>query len=111
MIKIEDLSYWENLPNTELIIGSAGAEVVAYAAAEGDSTYADTLAKTNARELKNGITLAWGRGRSLAIGDNPTAIVGVDGEGDIVRGKTKTRRRKNAASARGWVVAVDFPNI
>lgn len=110
MLEIEDLSYCENLTDTDVITGSASAGVIAYAAAEGESAYTGTLAVTRSKELQNGMTLAWGKGSSLAIGDNPTAMVEVDGEGDIVRGKTKTLSKNNAELARGWVIAIDLPD-
>ena len=111
MIHIADLPYLESLPTIEDILGGdLGVEVTSYASATGDSSYTLADANTRARVLRNGIGIAIGWGKAIAIGDDPTAVVAVAGEGDLVFGRTKNRSGKRGASARGFVIAIDFPD-
>lgn len=109
---INDLSYLEDIPAANSIVGStAMVGVEANALATGDSAY--TLANTTAkfRELGNGGSIAMGRGTAVAIGDDPMAEIIAYGEGDKVIEKTRTRyfKNKNTEVARGFVIAIDQP--
>ena len=113
MMLIADLSFLENVSENDLIFGGGDGVLVgvdAYASAEGDDTLAVTDATTKARKFRNGISIGWGRGKAVAVGENPTAIVEVDGEGDIVLSRTRSRSGEDTAVARGGVLAIDFPN-
>ncbi|MBW4476208.1 MAG: hypothetical protein KME54_04870 [Tolypothrix brevis GSE-NOS-MK-07-07A] len=109
-MQIADLSYLDNVPQEELISGSAGVLVDATASASGypSSTYIFTDGR--AILLPSGVSLAFGRGLAVANGDNPTANVTVAGDGDIVVGGTRSRSSQYTAVARGFVIAIDLPN-
>jgi hypothetical protein len=109
-MQIADLSYLDNVPQDELISGSAGVLVDATASASGypSSTYIFTDGR--AVLLPSGVSLAFGRGLAVANGDNPTANVTVAGDGDIVVGGTRSRHFQDTAVARGFVIAIDLPN-
>lgn len=109
MIQIADLSYLENVPENQLILGAVGADVTSSAKAEGDKTFTSAEARTKSRTLPNGFGIAIGYGTAEAIGENPTANVTVKGEGDIVNQKTKSFSQGDRAFAWGFVVAIEFP--
>ncbi|OKH52421.1 hypothetical protein NIES2101_14420 [Calothrix sp. HK-06] len=110
-MQIVDLSYLDNISETDLILGSVGAIVVASASATGSSPKTYALTDTFAKKLQNGGAIAIGRGLAVANGDNPTANVAVAGEGDLVIDidGSKFLVSKNTAIALGIVIAIDFP--
>jgi hypothetical protein len=88
--------------------GLALAGVEAIASASGSSSYAGTNARTYAKQLSRHISIAFGRGNAVAIGDHATANVNVYGEGDKVIQRTYTRGDDGAMYSRGFVVAIDY---
>jgi hypothetical protein len=88
--------------------GLALAGVEAIASASGSSSYTGTNARTYARQISRHISIAFGRGNAVAIGNNATANVNVYGEGDKVIQRTYTRGDDGAMYSRGFVVAIDY---
>lgn len=87
--------------------GVALASVDATADAYGASSYAYTNATTRSIATKH-MSIAFGGGTALAIGDRPAANVSVYGEGDKVIQLTRTYSfNKNMAVSRGFVIAID----
>jgi hypothetical protein len=109
-MQITDLSYLDNVPQDELISGSAGVLVDATASASGYPSSTFIFTDARARLLPSGVSIAFGRGLAVANGDNLTVDVTVAGDGDIVLGKTINRHFKATAIARGFVIAIDLPN-
>ncbi len=107
-MQISDLSYLENVPEDDLILGSAGVLVNAMASALGDSTATLALTDAKTRLLPSGVSIGFGRGLAVAVGDNPQASVTVAGSGDIVVGRTKSISSQDTAVARGFVLVVDL---
>jgi hypothetical protein len=106
---IRDLPYLENVPENGSIVGSAAALVNASASALGSSALALTRTNTNAIQLKNGGSIAFGFGTALARGVNPMASVTVAGSGNIVITSTINILKRNVDVASGFVVAIDLP--
>lgn len=111
-MQITDLSYLESISMSDSIYGGVLVAVDAYAGAIGDATFTDAYTVTKARQLPNGGSIGFGRGRAVAVGDAVTAGVSVYGEGDKVIEKTKVRYfpNKDMVVARGFVIAIDRPN-
>lgn len=112
-MKIADLAFLQNICENELVLGSAGVAVTAFAIAEGNSSYTLASADTSARPLPLNGSIAIGQGFARATGDNRLAGIAVAGEGDIVVGTTKSKDipRLNTTIAVGAVVAIDKPSI
>ncbi len=108
-MQIPDLSYLQCVPEDELILGSAGVSVISEASASGLDSYIFASAKSTAISVSNDVSTASGIGLSSAFGDNTTAKVTVEGDGDIVIKKTQSKFSKNTALASGFVIAIDFP--
>jgi hypothetical protein len=110
-MQIVDLSYLEGISVSSSLTGGALAAVTADASATGNPTLTLTDTTTKARELGNGGSIAFGRGKAVAVGEAPVANVNVYGEGDRVIGKTKTRyfKRFDTMIATGFVIAIDRP--
>jgi hypothetical protein len=72
-------------------------------------TLTDTTTKIH--ELGNGGSIGKGRGKAVAIGSDPLAVVTVDGSGDKVITHTKEHYfpHKNIMVAKGFVVVIDRP--
>jgi hypothetical protein len=72
-------------------------------------TLTDTTTKIH--ELGNGGSIGKGRGKAVAIGSDPLAVVTVDGSGDKVITHTKEHYfpHKNMMVAKGFVVVIDRP--
>jgi hypothetical protein len=110
VVHIDDLSYLENISESDLVLGSAGATATAEAVAFGQSSTALTFTDSFAKKLQNGGSVAIAGGVGIAIGDNSTASVNVTGNGNLVIqiNGSKFITSKNAAIAAGIVVAIDF---
>lgn len=110
---ISDLNYLELISPTTAILGSAGVVVGVQALAEGETTRTLAKARTRARELLGGGSIAIGIARGSAIGIDPvdaSANVNVAGlaDGQISRVVTKTYSVDTGpkAIAGGFVVAI-----
>lgn len=89
--------------------GLALAGVEATASASGSSTYTATNARTYAKQIGQHVSIAFGRGRAVAIGDNAVAKVNVYGVGDKVIQRTQTTNLDNGKIfSNGFVVAIDY---
>ncbi len=90
--------------------GLALAGVEATASASGAATYTGTNARTYAKQLSRHVSIAFGRGNAVAIGNNAAANVNVYGVGDKVIQQTYNWGTDdgNAMFARGYVVAIDY---
>ncbi len=108
-MQITDLSYLQCVSEDELILGSAGVRVISEASASGLNSYIFASAKSTVTDVSNDVSTASGIGFSSAVGDNTTAKVTVEGDGDIVIRKTKSKFPKNTALASDFVVAIDLP--
>ncbi|GAB4238280.1 MAG: hypothetical protein Kow00121_65210 [Elainellaceae cyanobacterium] len=109
VMQINNLSYFESIFEDCSISGAGAlASVSGYAFATGDSTYTLADANTTAKMLGNGGSMAKGRIKAVAIGDNPIAGVSVFGDGDKVIEKTKVHyfKNKDMVVARGFVIAM-----
>jgi hypothetical protein len=102
------LSDVSDLAAASIAGGLALAGVEATASASGSSSYAGTNARTYAKQLSRHLSIAFGRGSAVAVGNNAAANVSVYGEGDKVIQRTYTRGDDGAMSSRGFVVAIDY---
>jgi len=109
-MQIPDLSYLQCVQEDELILGSAAVSVISEASASGLDSYIFASAKSTATVLSNDdVSTASGIGLSSAFGDNPIAKVTVEGDGNIVIRKTKSKFSKKTALASGSIIAIDLP--
>jgi hypothetical protein len=89
--------------------GLALAGVEATASASGASSRTATNARTHAKQVGRHVSIAFGRGNAVAVGDNATANVNVYGVGDKVIQRTYTRSLDNGEiHSKGFVVAIDY---
>jgi hypothetical protein len=88
--------------------GGALASVEATAIAYGGSTYAGTNATTQARSFQK-VSIAWGWGSAVAVGDYTAANVQVYGVGDKVIQQSQTYNFANRTVATGYVFAIGYP--
>lgn len=111
MMKIADLSYLENAPENELVIGGASGTIGAVASAEGANSLTFTDTDTNIETKNNGTVKFKGTGEALAIGDNPQANVYYSLYGfDTVKVKTKDKLGPNYDYELVKIKAIDKPN-
>jgi hypothetical protein len=108
---IKDLSYLESISEANTISGGIFVGVAADASAGGDPTATLTNTTTKTHELGNGGSIGIGRGKAVAIGSDPLAVVNVTGSGDKVITHTKEHyfAKKNMMVARGSIVVIDRP--
>jgi hypothetical protein len=107
---ITDLVYLETVNDNTQVMGSAGVLVDTKATASGPRTYTYGNINNNARTFPNGVTVAIGRGFSVAAGKDPNATVGLAGQGDyVVKRSYSPPNRGPVDWAYGVVVAVDYP--
>jgi hypothetical protein len=93
---------------SSIVGGIALVGVDATADATGDFTYAYTNATTRAIANKH-VSIAFGQGTAIAIGDNTSANVSVYGKGDKVIQNTYTYSlNKGMTVSRGFVLAIDY---
>jgi hypothetical protein len=99
-----------DLAAAEIAGGLAGAGVEATASASGASSYTGTNARTYAKQLSRHVSIAFGRGSAVAIGNNAAANVNVYGVGDKVIQRTYTRGADDGSEmfSKGFVVAIDY---
>jgi hypothetical protein len=110
-MKIADLSYLENAPENELILGGASGTIGAVASAEGPNSLAITDTETDIITKKNGTVKFKGKGVALAIGDNPEADVYYSLIGfDKVKVKTVEKHGSNFDYELVKIKAIDKPN-
>jgi hypothetical protein len=89
--------------------GLALVGVEATAEAYGPSTYAMGSAVTRSKSF-GPVSIAFGGGTAVAIGDRPSANVNVFSVGDKTIEYTQTYSfNKNMSVARGFVIAIDYP--
>ncbi|MBF2047343.1 MAG: hypothetical protein IGS54_08265 [Elainella sp. C42_A2020_010] len=110
-MQINDLNYLESIAVPNSVCGGALVAVNAYASASGVLTLTGANTNTRAIQLGNGGSIGFGRGRAIAVGDDPMAEVTVYGEGDKVIKRTRTHYipGRDIAVARGFVLAIDLP--
>ncbi|MBW4421216.1 MAG: hypothetical protein KME13_18610 [Myxacorys californica WJT36-NPBG1] len=108
---INDLSYLESISEPNTVSGGILVGVTADALATGDPTLALTDTTTTIRELGNGGFMGKGRGKAVAIGDDPLAFVNVFGDGDKVITHTKVKYfpNKDMMVAKGFIKVMDRP--
>ncbi|MBG1265059.1 hypothetical protein [Nostoc sp. WHI] len=109
-MQITDLTYLENVPENELILGSAGMSVTSEALASGSESSAFASANTTATTGLDGYSTANGTGLAEAFGDDATTNLTIAGDGDIVIGKTKVKSSKKSAVVSGFAIAIDLPS-
>ncbi|AFY36157.1 hypothetical protein [Calothrix sp. PCC 7507] len=111
MMLINDLTYFENVSENELILGAASAYIGAYASAGGANSLALTDTDVNLRTKKNGVSKLKGIGVALAIGEDATADVyyALDGF-DKVKVKTRYVDGANFDLEIVKVKGIDRPN-
>lgn len=114
-MKIADLSYLENVLESEVIFGGGDGALVgvdALAAASGDDTLALTsaIAISPVKVKEHGAEKSIASGTAVAYGEEPIALVIPYGEGDIVKTKSKTKYKDDMAIATGSVKVIDLPN-
>ncbi len=108
---INDLSYLEGILEPNAVSGGIFVGVTAGALATGDPTLALTDTTTKIHELGNGGFIGKGRGKAVAIGDDPLAVVNVFGSGDkvITHIKEKYFPNKDMMVAKGFIKVIDRP--
>ena len=107
---IDDLSYLENAPKNELILGGVSASIAANASASGNNSLI-TDTDLTLKALRNGGSKLKGTGIALAIGNDPTADVDYELEGfDKVKEKTRSLQGENFDLEIVKVKAIDRPN-
>jgi hypothetical protein len=93
---------------SSIVGGIALVGVDAIAEATGDSTYAYTNAMTQAMANQY-VSIAFGYGTAIAIGDNASANVSVYGRGDKVIQHTYTYSfDRGMTVSNGFVLAIDY---
>ncbi len=108
---INDLSYLDNAPESEFILGGASATIEANASVEGSNSLAVTDTNLALRGLGNGGSKLKGRGIALAIGDDPIADVDYTLDGfDKVKVKTRSLEGQNFDLDIVKIIAIDLPN-
>jgi hypothetical protein len=114
-MQITDLGYLESISTSNSIRAGALVSVDAYASATGDSAFADVYTNAKVKEFKNGGSIGFGRGKAIAIGENPVAGVSVYGEGDSTNDKIIEKTKvhyfpnKDMVVAKGFVLVIDRP--
>jgi hypothetical protein len=110
-MRIDDLSYLENILEVNAISGGVIVGVTAGSLAAGSSSVALTDTSTRAKVLRNGGSIGIGLGVAIAIGIDPLAGVEVYGSGDKVIEATKVyySTNKDVEVAGGLVVAIEYP--
>lgn len=111
MMLINDLSYLDNAPEEELILGAASAYIEANASAQGSNSLTVTDTDLALKGLGNGGSKLKGTGIALAIGDDPIADVYYDLQGfDKVKVKTRSLQGENFDLEIVKIKAIDRPN-
>ncbi|BAZ40666.1 hypothetical protein NIES4101_66270 [Calothrix sp. NIES-4101] len=111
MMKIADLSYLENTPGNELVIGGASGTIAAQASAGGANSLTLTDTDLKLKTKKNGGSKLKGTGLALAIGENPEANVYYSLDGfDKVKVKTFDQQGANYDLEIVRIKAIDKPN-
>ncbi len=109
-MQIADLPYLENVPEDELILGSAGVSVTSEALAFGSEIYPFASANSSATSQSDGDFTASGTGLAEAFGSASIAKVIVAGDGDPVIEKTTSKFFQNTAVASGFITVTNFPS-
>ncbi|MEH2458500.1 hypothetical protein [Nostoc sp.] len=110
-MQIADLPYLQNVSKDELILGSAGVNVISGAFAFGSDSYPFASANSSSKAWSTDDYTSNGTGLSEAWGDNATANLATAGNGNIVIGNTKFKSYQNTASASGSVISIDSTSV
>ncbi|MCX7596293.1 MAG: hypothetical protein N2235_21555 [Fischerella sp.] len=110
-MQIADLSYLENAPENELILGSASATITADASAGDPNSLTYTGTDLDLRTNKKGVARLKGIGAAVAIGEDPTADVSYTLEGfDKTKVETFDKQGSNYDLEIVKIKAIDRPN-
>jgi hypothetical protein len=109
-IQIADLLYLENVPEDELILGSAGLSVTSEAFAFGSESYPFASASSTATSRSDDDFASIGTGLAEAFGEDSTASITVISGGDTVIEKTKSQTFENTGFGGGFITALKFPS-